>query len=205
MIPPIANLLEEFESLSLDESVYMVLRTDENLEVCIHFRKKQAPKCWSIWFKMSEAPSRQQCSREHFPLVLKAFGLQEHVFTKELAGRLLTQAAFADEFVRTVGQLLGQDALRESIRSTQLFMESLKELVRKTVGPGLPDETTPGGAGTGPIPGASTGFRKSPVALSTLKPPSDSTDSQDGPTSVGSSKGRFRVIQGRGGRSEGED
>jgi hypothetical protein len=135
MIPALPNLLEEFESLSLDDAVYFVLRSEEDLEVAVHYQKKNMPLCWSVWFKLSEEASKQTCSRENLPFVLEAFGLTRANVEKEIAGRLLSQAAFADEFVRNVGDLLGQEALRESIRATQLFMESLKEMVIQTVGP----------------------------------------------------------------------
>ena len=134
MVPALSSLLEEFETLSLDERVYLVLRSDEDLEVCFHFQRKDAPKCWSVWYKLSEEASRQQCSRATFPHVLRAFQVPESTFVKDLSGRLLTQAAFADEFVRSVTLLLGADAVRESIRGTQAFMEELRAMVRRTLG-----------------------------------------------------------------------
>ena len=142
-LPPLDTLALEFESLSLDERAFLVIRSEEDLEVCVHFQRKEAPRVWAVWFKLSPEASRQQCSREHLAAVLAAFRVREGHLSSELATRLLTQAAYADEFVRTVGELLGEDAVRESIRSTQTFMENLKEMVRRTVGPGEPAAPKP--------------------------------------------------------------
>jgi hypothetical protein len=174
MSPTIDELLVEFETLSLDERVYLVMRSDEDLEVCIHFQRKDAPKCWSVWYKLSEEASRQQCSRQSFPLVLRAFQVADGTFITELSNRLLTQAAFADEFVRSVSALLGAEAVRESIRATQAFMENLRALVQRTLGPG---------------PGTEGAESKiTPPRLTTLK-------SLDGGTEARPAKGHLRVIR----------
>ncbi|MCA2961922.1 MAG: hypothetical protein IOD12_16855 [Silvanigrellales bacterium] len=192
MIPPVDALLEEFETLSLDERVYVVLRSDEDLEVSIHFQRKDAPKCWGIWFKLSEEASRQQCTRQTLPLVLRAFQVSEATFSKEIASRLLTQAAYADEFVRNVSDLLGADAVRESIRSTQMFMENLREMVRKTLGPSpAEEERSTNGPG---LNMGSTGKVRGPVSLNALNADAKS-ESSSGGHSGSSGKGHLRILR----------
>jgi ABC-type iron transport system FetAB ATPase subunit len=67
--------------------------------------------------------------------VARAFQLDESFLAKELAGHLLTQAAFADQFVREVQELLGEEAVRESILRTQMFMDALKDAVSSALEP----------------------------------------------------------------------
>lgn len=190
MIPPVETLLEEFETLSLDERAYVVLRSDEDLEVCIYFQRKDAPKCWSLWFKLSEEASKQHCTRHTLPLVLRAFQVSESAFSKEISTRLLTQAAFADEFVRSVSELLGADAVRESIRSTQVFMDNLRDMVRKTLGEASQDEDSSSRSGhTGHAPSKGhTGKGHSPASLGSL-------NSTSNPASPAPSKGHLRIIR----------
>jgi len=181
--PSIETLLEEFESLSLDDKVYLVLRSEEDLEVCIHFLRPEAPRCWAIWYKLSQDASRQQCGRSHFPAVLRAFRVPEGVFIAEMSTRLLTQAAYADEFVRSVGELLGVEAVRESIRSTQNFMDSLKEMVRRTLRPG--EE-------------GSAGSEKPAVNVRHPSALRESKAKEGAPASGSAGKGHLRVIRNPG-------
>ena len=137
MLPQIEILLEEFELLTFDEKAFFVLTSAEELQVCISFDaslknnpppKKQA-KPWRVWFKLSEAASKQECSRDFLPSVLDGFKVSQLQFRQELAGKLLLEAAYADEMIRNVKNLLGEEALRESIMSTQRFMDGLKNMV----------------------------------------------------------------------------
>jgi hypothetical protein len=66
--------------------------------------------------------------------VLRAFGVSNTEFEKELGGMLLTQAAYADEFVREVGNLFGHEALQKSILQTQEFMDSVRSAMQRCVG-----------------------------------------------------------------------
>lgn len=132
MTPTVEELLEEFERLSLDDKVFLEFRSAENLEVSVLFKRAE-PRPWSFWYSVSEEASRQTSTRQHVPMILRAFQVEERLFHKELANCLLLQAAFADEFVREVTEILGPDAVRESIRNTQEFMETLKQSVASLI------------------------------------------------------------------------
>jgi hypothetical protein len=129
MLPELDRLLEEFERLSYDESLFFSFQNEDELDVHIQFRRNQA-KHWSIWFPLSEDSSKQNCSRFHFPEVLRAFRVREQSFSEELCGNLLLQASYANEFIRQTKELLGIEAVESSISSTQTFMESLKLAVQ---------------------------------------------------------------------------
>lgn len=123
------DMINAFERTSLDEHLYMILRSEEELDVCVEFNRNDQFRCWSFYFRDASDESRQRCSKSHAVEVARAFKLNDHAFTNELARHLLTQAAFADQFVREVQELLGVEAVRESIMGTQLFMDALKEAV----------------------------------------------------------------------------
>jgi hypothetical protein len=127
MRPEIETILEEFEALSLDDRIYLDFVSDEELPVRVQFLRSAKGRSWSIWYPLSEAASKQTVSRTHFPMVLRAFGVSNTEFEKELGGILLTQAAYADEFVRQVSGLFGAEAVRMSISQTQSFMNELRE------------------------------------------------------------------------------
>lgn len=123
------DMINAFERTSLDEHLYMILRSEEELDVCVEFNRNDQFRCWSFYFRDASEESKQRCSKTHAVEVARAFKLNDSAFTNELARHLLTQAAFADQFVREVQELLGVDAVRESIMGTQLFMDALKEAV----------------------------------------------------------------------------
>lgn len=123
------DMIDAFERTSLDERLHIIMRSEEELDVCVEFNRSDQFKCWSFYFRDAHEESRQRCSRTHAVGVARAFKLSESEVSKELAGLLLTQAAFADQFVREIQELLGVDAVRESIIRTQLFMDALKEAV----------------------------------------------------------------------------
>ncbi len=131
MRPELDVLLQEFERLSLDDRVFLDFVNDDELAVRVRFQKIANGRCWSIGYLASEDASRQTVSRIHFPAVLRAFGVSNTLFERELGGILLTQAAFADEFVREVSNFLGVDAVRNSILQTQQFMDSFREAFSK--------------------------------------------------------------------------
>lgn len=123
------EMIAAFERTSMDDKLCIVMRSEEDLEVCIEFDREDQFRCWNFYYKEAKQESRQRCSRTHAADIARAFKLSEIAFERELAGHLLTQAAFADQFVREIQELLGKDAVRESILSTQLFMDALKEAV----------------------------------------------------------------------------
>jgi len=126
---PLQEMIAAFERTSMDDKLCIVMRSEEDLEVCIEFDRADQLRCWTYYYKDAKQESRQRCSRTHAAEIARAFKLSEAAFARELAGHLLTQAAFADQFVREIQELLGKDAVRESIMSTQLFMDALKEAV----------------------------------------------------------------------------
>lgn len=123
------EMIASFERTSMDDKLCIVMRSEEDLEVCIEFDREDQFRCWTFYYKDAKQESRQRCSRAHAADIARAFQLAESAFSRELAGHLLTQAAFADQFVREIQELLGKDAVRESIMSTQLFMDALKDAV----------------------------------------------------------------------------
>lgn len=123
------SVVDAFERMSLDDRLYIVMPSRDDLNVCIEFDRSDQFRCWKIFFKDAPEESAQKCSRLHFVEIARAFFLNENALTKELSGYLLTQAAFADQFVREVQEFLGHEAVRESILRTQLFMDTLKEAV----------------------------------------------------------------------------
>lgn len=127
------QMIDAFERISLDERLHIILRSEDDLEVCVEFDRNDQFRCWSFYFKEAKNESRQNCSRVHAVEVARAFKLPESAFAKELADHILTQAAFADQFVREVQELLGFEAVKESIIRTQLFMDSLREAVTSTL------------------------------------------------------------------------
>jgi hypothetical protein len=134
MRPDMDVLLEEFERMSLDDKVFLDFVSDEELAVRVKFQKCAKGRCWSIWYIANEQASKQKVSRTHFPAVLRAFGVSNTEFEKELGGMLLTQAAYADEFVREVGNLFGSEALQKSILQTQEFMDTFRSAMQRCVG-----------------------------------------------------------------------
>lgn len=130
MLPEINSILEVFERMSLDEKVYLTFNNEEDIQVCILFSKKPDKRNWSIWFAVNEQASKQTITNTHLQAVLKAFKILEKVFIREIADVLLFQAAFADEFIRQVTEILGKEAVQKSILSTQIFMDELSSKVR---------------------------------------------------------------------------
>lgn len=135
------NMVDAFERVSLDERLHIIMRSEDDLEVCVEFDRADQFKCWTFYFRDAQSESRQKCSRAHAVEVACAFKLNSAAFAKELAGHLLTQAAFADQFVREVQELLGHDAVRESIVRTQLFMDALREAVSSSLEASAPTDT----------------------------------------------------------------
>ena len=130
MMPNVDLIIEEFERLSLDDKLYLEFNAENELRVSILFKRGE-PRCWSLWYTQSEENSKQNCSRAHLPSVLQGFKVSLNEFTREIASCLLTQAAYADEFVREITRLLGHDAVSQSIRQTQDFMEALQQSVSR--------------------------------------------------------------------------
>ncbi|MFZ9519497.1 MAG: hypothetical protein ACO3A4_03375 [Silvanigrellaceae bacterium] len=123
------EMVDAFERTSLDDRLFIVIKSMEELDVCIEFNRDDQFRCWTLFFREARDESAQKCSRAHFVEIARAFQLDDTTLANELAGHLLTQAAFADQFVREVRELLGEDAVRESIVRTQLFMDALKDAV----------------------------------------------------------------------------
>jgi len=123
------TMIDAFERMSLDERLHLILNSEEDLQVCIEFNRADQFQCWTFYFRDAREESKRQCSRLHALEVASAFRLSHSEMAKELAGMLLTQAAFADQFVGEVEELLGKEAVKESIVRTQLFMDALKDAV----------------------------------------------------------------------------
>jgi hypothetical protein len=128
------EMVDAFERTSLDERVFLILSSSEELDVCVEFNRQDQLRCWSLFFRDAPTESLQKCSRLHVAEVARAFKLSERTLAHELAKHLLTQAAFADQFVREIRDLLGEPAVRESIVQTQLFMDALKDAVSSALG-----------------------------------------------------------------------
>lgn len=122
--PPLDELIREFERLSLDEHLFWQFKNDEDLDVCVSFRRAD-PRPWSVWLKLSPDASRQTCSGTHVIPILNAFRVNENKFGEEISGALLVQAAYADEFIHQVSAIVGDEAVRMSIRETQKFIKEL--------------------------------------------------------------------------------
>lgn len=124
------TLVSEFERLSLDDRIYMTFKSEEELGVAVQFERRADGRCWSVWYLEAAQASKQMCSRSHLEPVLRAFRVSDAAVHEALSNKLLTQAAFADEFVREVTQIMGEEAVRASIRSTQDFMDALRDAVK---------------------------------------------------------------------------
>ncbi|MEY4065813.1 MAG: hypothetical protein RIR26_2021 [Pseudomonadota bacterium] len=129
------TMIDAFERISLDERLHLIITSEEDLQVCIEFNRADQFQCWTFYFRDAREESKRQCSRSHALEVATAFRLSHSEMAKELAGMLLTQAAFADQFVREVEELLGKEAVKESIIRTQLFMDALKDAVSNALTP----------------------------------------------------------------------
>jgi hypothetical protein len=134
MLPEFSKLIEEFELLSLDDKAFFSFANHSELEVSVMYVRAEGTQPWTLWFNLSQEPSKQRVSKLFLEEAVRGFELDTRELARQVADRLLTQAAYADEMVRKVGALLGQEALRESIRSTQEFMESLQSMVTNLLG-----------------------------------------------------------------------
>ncbi|APJ04415.1 hypothetical protein [Silvanigrella aquatica] len=130
MLPEINPILEVFERMTLDDKVYFTFPNEEDIQVCILFNKKTDKRNWSIWLALNEQASKQTITMGYLRETLKAFKINEKVFMKEVADVLLLQAAFADEFIRQVSEILGKEAVQKSILYTQNFMDELTAKIK---------------------------------------------------------------------------
>jgi hypothetical protein len=185
MRPELTTLIDEFERLSLDDRLNFWFTSHDELPVCVRFHRN-AGRNWSIWYPISEQASKQTVSQAHLPRVLDAFGVPETPFMEELGNVLLTQAAYADQFVREVGELLGEESVRKSIRHTQDFMDDFAEMFRCANG-----ETSSGNRRETPprqTTAATPPARTQKVEEETPPPP---------PCDFASAKQRLRIIKTR--------
>jgi hypothetical protein len=102
MAVELLHLIDEFERLSLDDRIFFRVESEEELEVDILFERDGNARNWSIWYALSEKNSKQTVSKSFLPQVLRAFQVPDTRFYEELSSVLLTQAAFADQFVREI-------------------------------------------------------------------------------------------------------
>lgn len=123
------TLLEATERLSLDDRLFFRFQNSNEVEVCLSFRRDAAPSSWCLWYALNEAASRRTVSYHHLPAALQSFSIPEAQVYREIANTILTQAAFADEFIHEVERVLGTEAVAGAIRQTQDFMESLRDMV----------------------------------------------------------------------------
>ncbi|BBH52308.1 hypothetical protein [Fluviispira sanaruensis] len=133
MAPEIHNILEVFERMSLDDKAYLTFSNEENMQVCLSYHKQTDQRNWSIWFSVNEEASRQTISVNHLQSVLKAFKVHEDLFITEISGLLLLQTAFADEFIRQMVELFGNEKVQKSILATQNFMDELSIQMRRYI------------------------------------------------------------------------
>jgi len=138
MLPDFKKVIEVFECISLDNNAYFTFMNGDGIKVCIQYEKKSSKKDWAIWFNSHPNNSKQIISSKHLLPVLEAFKIVENDFLLEIANMLLIQAAFADEFIRQITELLGVEAVQKSILSTH-FMDELSKSVDKVI----KKETTP--------------------------------------------------------------
>lgn len=139
--PPLDELIREFERLSLDEHLFWQFKNDEELDVCVSFRRAD-PRPWSVWLKLSPDASRQTCSGTHVLPILNAFRVNENKFGEEISSALLVQAAYADEFIHQVSAIVGDEAVRMSIRETQKFIKDLGSTIGQLLEKNEDDKTT---------------------------------------------------------------
>lgn len=130
MLPEINSILEVFEQMSIDEKAYFSFNNEEEIQVCISFIKKSDKKNWSIWYALNEHASKQTTTLAHLRAALKAFKINEKMFINEISEVLLVQAAFADEFIRQISNILGKEAVQKAILSTQNFMDELSSKIK---------------------------------------------------------------------------
>ena len=90
-------------------------------------------KYWTFWLEGTERTTKRKVSAEGIPSLLDELKIQHHEFYNYLKENLLIQVGFADEFIRKMTELFGQDAIRKSILDTQNFMVNLEEAVKKAV------------------------------------------------------------------------
>lgn len=133
MLPEINTILEVFERMSLDEKAYFSFNNEEDIQICIMYTKKPDKRNWSIWLALNEQASKQTITINHLRQVLKAFKINESVFIKEFADVLLLQAAYADEFIRQITEVLGKEAVQKSILHTQNFMDELASKIKSLI------------------------------------------------------------------------
>jgi hypothetical protein len=183
MCPELTTLIDDFERLSLDDRLNFWFTSHDELPVCVRFHRN-AGRNWSIWYPISEQASKQTVSQAHLPRVLDAFGIPETPFMEELGNVLLTQAAYADQFVREVGELLGEESVRKSIRQTQDFMDDFAEMFRCVNGETPSATTHPTAAHYAPA-AAPTAETETPAVEAPPPPPCD----------FASAKQRLRIIK----------
>ena len=127
------KLFESFERLSLDPKLTFFIQSakGESVRVCF-CREKKHP--WSISVGDHTKETKRQITRHKVKEVLAAVGANLASLEAEIASHLLLQCAFCDHMIRESTELLGADAVRESIYSTQKMMDELTESVLKTLG-----------------------------------------------------------------------
>ena len=131
MLPDFTKIIDVFECMSLDNSAYFTFRDDDDSKICVQFEKISSRNNWKIWYEEKESSSTKLISSYDLRENLLLFNINEDEFLTEISSVLLTQVAFADEFIRQVTELYGQDAIQKSIYDTQTFMEELGQSVEK--------------------------------------------------------------------------
>jgi len=140
MLPAIETIVDFFERMGLDEKNYFSLENRENNMVCIYYQKNNTHKNWSIWYFKQEETTKKIVSATDLSKELELFKVDPEEFIKQISSSVLLQAAFADEFIRQVTDILGPDAVQKSILQTQNFMTNLSEIVEKLMNQ---EQTTP--------------------------------------------------------------
>ena len=138
------ELLPQFEHLTLDPGSYFLFLNDQELEVCVEYKRgSSAP--WSLWYRDREDVSRQRLARSEVPRALAALGVASDALCRELCHVLLVQAAFASDFLHEARSLLGGDRVDRAIHQTHAFLDDLSgKLDLALVRPEDPGSPAPG-------------------------------------------------------------
>ena len=128
------QLLETFERLTLDQVLHFFLDTETGERVHVEFCRSDE-KPWTAFLVGHRETSSRTVSRRKIGTVLTALGSSLESLESEVAAHLLMQAGYCDHFIREVGELLGQNAVRQSILGTQRLMDDLATSVKQALGP----------------------------------------------------------------------
>jgi len=128
------DIITFIEHYSLDERVYMKVprfdHPDKFHEVM--WERGNDPKCWKI--RMTESLNWHHCSSEDIVSLLKSGSADMRIFEKALADAVVSQAIYADYYVRQAESIVGKTQIEAAKEKTETFLESLTKIIyRKNV------------------------------------------------------------------------